>query len=239
MNLRWVLVLITANLVVLFALVLHYPNLMISPGPLAQAHAGIITDCFACHAPMRGAAPERCVSCHAIADIGLRATKGQPIAAAGSKVLFHQQLSSQNCTACHTGHEGSALTLSGRKPFSHELLLPAVRTKCKTCHMPPNTNIHRAANQNCGQCHSAKGWKPATFDHGKLFLLEGDHNTPCATCHINDDTSRYTCFGCHEHQPDRMRAKHLREGIQNFDNCVKCHRGERGKHGSGERGDDD
>jgi hypothetical protein len=141
--------------------------------------------------------------------------------------------------ACHIGHEGSVLALGGRKPFSHEMLSPAAGAKCETCHKSPDAKIHPIANANCGACHSPKGWKPATFDHAKLFVLEGPHNTPCANCHVNNDTSRYTCFGCHEHQPDKIRAKHVREGIPDFENCVKCHRSARDKDGSGKRGDDD
>jgi hypothetical protein len=32
--------------------------------------------------------------------------------------------------------------------------------------------------------------------------------------------------------PDNMRAKHLHEGIRDFENCVRCHR-------SGREGEDD
>jgi len=236
---RWVLALVAANLLGLIALVFVYPNFMISPGPLAPAHSELATDCFACHAPLRGATSERCVSCHAISDIGLRTTKGAPVSSPGRKVPFHQQLSTQNCLACHTGHQGTAPALVAGKSFSHDLLLPAARAQCETCHAPPDTTIHRGMSANCGQCHSQQGWKPAKFDHAKLFLLDGDHNVACATCHANNDTSRYTCFGCHEHQPDAIRATHVREGIPNFENCVQCHRSARGEHGSREQGKDD
>ncbi len=76
----------------------------------------------------------------------------------------------------------------------------------------------------CGQCHSQQQWKPATLDHDKLFVLDRDHQTECVTCHTNDDYSRYTCYGCHEHQPGKIRSKHMKEGIANFENCVECHR---------------
>jgi hypothetical protein len=72
-------------------------------------------------------------------------------------------------------------------------------------------------------------WKPATLDHDKLFVLDADHNAPCATCHTGGDYSRYTCYGCHAHRPDPVRARHLEEGIQNFENCVRCHRSARGE----------
>ena len=239
MKRRWVLALIAANLLGLGALIFYYPNFMIAPGPLASAHAALATDCFACHVPLHGATSERCVSCHAISDIGLRTTKGAPVATPRAKLAFHQQLSTQNCLACHTGHQGSALALVNSKSFSHDLLLPEVRSQCETCHTPPDTTVHRGMSANCGQCHSEQGWKPAKFDHAKLFLLEGDHNVACATCHVDNDTSRYTCFGCHEHQPDGIRAKHLREGISNFENCVQCHRSAHGENGSAEQGKDD
>ena len=90
MKRRWVLALITANLLGLGALVFAYPNFMISPGPLDSAHADLATDCFACHVPLHGATSERCVSCHAISDIGLRTTKGSPVASPSAKVAFHQ-----------------------------------------------------------------------------------------------------------------------------------------------------
>ncbi|WP_155942417.1 hypothetical protein [Rhodomicrobium vannielii] len=60
----------------------------------------------------------------------------------------------------------------------------------------------------------------------------GNHNPACVTCHAKNDYKRYTCYGCHEHRPDDMRAKHLHEGIRDFENCVRCHR-------SGREGEDD
>lgn len=50
-----------------------------------------------------------------------------------------------------------------------------------------------------------------------------------------------TCYGCHEHTPANVRGKHIEEGIQNFENCVECHRsadGEPAGNGSHEGGGD-
>ena len=88
-------------------------------------------------------------------------------------------------------------------------------------------------------CHKTEAWKPATFDHNKYFALDRDHEATCETCHKNNDYSRYTCYGCHEHSQAKIRAKHVEEGIQNFENCVECHRDpgvEPDKRGRGERG---
>jgi len=267
---RWILAIIAANLVALVGLAFAYPHLMVSPGVLVPAHAALATDCFACHAPLRGASAERCVACHALPDIGLRTTKGVPLPKPTVKASFHQQLIVQDCMACHSDHAGPKLAQHSHKPFSHELLRADVRERCESCHTAPQNGIHRDLKVSCGQCHKPEAWKPAGFDHtllptaqlnrceschkapidtmhrqilgncaqchkpqawkpasfehDKLFLLAGDHNATCVTCHVGNDYSRYTCFGCHEHTPSNIRAKHEKEGIRNFENCVACHR---------------
>lgn len=300
MKRSWVLAIIGANLIALIILVFTFPDLMISPGPVIPAHGEIARDCFACHSPLRGVAPERCQSCHVLADIGIRSTQGivlikpqhnktlnqQP------QIAFHQQLTEQNCMACHSDHVGPKLTRQSQQEFSHALLNPQVRTQCDSCHTRPdntlhttlytaqnppacsqchNTNAWKAAAFNhdllpagtqltcnnchakpqndfhahiqgdCQQCHSVKQWKPSTFNHDALFVLDRDHNAACATCHVNNNFARYSCFGCHEHTPANIRAEHEEEGIRNFDDCVKCHRSaedEGGEHRNGKRSDD-
>jgi hypothetical protein len=260
---------------------------MVSPGALVPAHAELESYCFACHAPFRGAASDRCVGCHVVADIGVRTTSGAPVERLTKRPLnasFHQQLIEQDCGSCHSDH--------GRlveRRFSHALLRPAARGDCATCHAAPANDLHRYLRVSCNQCHTTEHWSPATFDHAALpsatlarceschaaptdgfhrqitagctqchspqrwkpstfnhdrfFLLDRDHNATCVTCHTNDDFTRYTCFGCHEHTPANIRAEHEEEGIRNFDNCVSCHRsadGEGGERGGGrERGEDD
>ena len=244
MTRRWVLALIAANLVSLVALAFAYPHLMVSPGALMPAHAALATDCFACHAPLHGAAPARCLACHALPDIGVRTTQGFALAKASVKHSFHQELTGQNCMACHSDHAGPKLSQRGRKPFSHALLREGTRERCASCHTAPKNEFHRDLTVNCAQCHNPQGWKPASFAHDTLFLLDRDHNASCVTCHAGNDVSQYTCYGCHEHTPANIRRKHQEEGIRNFDNCVLCHRsanaeqegkGSRGAEGSRER----
>lgn len=236
---RWVLMVIAANLVGIITLAFIYPQFMVSPGTLVPAHAELTANCFACHAPLRGASAERCVACHAVKDIGLRTTKGLPLSTPASKNAFHQELISQDCVACHSDHQGPKLTGQSRKPFSHALLRETSRERCESCHVAPTTGVHTEATSNCRQCHQRDRWKPSTFDHAKLFLLDQDHNPTCATCHINNDYKKYTCYGCHEHTPDNVRREHVEEGIQDFENCVKCHRsaseGNEGGREGGER----
>lgn len=238
MTRRWVLVLVSLNLALLLALVFIYPHLMVSPGALIAGHADIASDCFACHAPLRGAAPSRCVACHALSDIGLRTTKGKPITRRTLKVSFHQDLLEQNCMACHSDHAGPKLTQKSRKPFSHGLLRSDVRERCQTCHRAPADKLHTKITANCGQCHAQTAWKPASFDHDTSFVLDKDHNVECITCHVGNDYSRYTCYGCHEHTVQNVLRKHHDEGLRDLDNCVRCHRSADGEGGEG-GGDDD
>jgi Class III cytochrome C family/Cytochrome c554 and c-prime len=283
MTRRWVLAIIALNLLVLAGLVFAFPHLMVSPGALMKGHEQLATDCFACHAPWRGTVAERCVTCHALSDIGLRTSKGVPLPQKGLKTSFHQELTEQDCVACHSDHAGPKLTQRSRKPFSHDLLKVAAREQCDTCHATPRNplhanlsvgcaqchttkawkpatfehtalakavldncegchkkpadTLHRPIQGNCAQCHSTQAWKPATFEHDRFFVLDGDHNASCDTCHTGNDYSRYTCYGCHEHTVANVRREHEKEGIANFDNCVECHRSADEEPGKGRGGD--
>jgi hypothetical protein len=231
----WVWAVVGANLVAVVALVFAYPHLMISPGSLVPAHAALTETCSSCHQPFRGVAPEKCISCHALPDIGIRTTNGLPLDGQDMGPPFHQALTSQSCLSCHSEHPGG--NPNAREPsFSHGLLNASMRDQCASCHVPPADQLHADKTANCSTCHSQDRWKPATFDHTRLFPLTGPHKATCATCHVTDDFSTYTCFSCHEHDPSRIRAGHLEEGIRNIENCVACHRS---GDAEGEGGDDD
>lgn len=231
MTRRWVWILISINLLALVTLVFVYPHFMVSPGAVISGHGEIATDCFACHTPLRGASSERCIACHALPDIGVRTTRGTPVAKKTIKGSFHQELMQQDCMACHSDHAGPKLTQKSRKPFSHEQLRSAVRDQCQTCHTSPTDKLHQKVSGNCKQCHTQSAWKPATFDHDKSFVLDGDHNVDCVTCHVKNDYSRYTCYGCHEHTVQNVLAEHRKERVKNIDDCVQCHRSPDGEGG--------
>ncbi len=238
---RWLWIVISANLLVLLALAIAYPHLMLGPGALEKGHAGLSTDCFACHTPLRGATADRCIACHQRPDIGLRTTKGAAIVNAKPvKLSFHQALNDQNCMACHSEHAGPKLTQRSRKPFSHAMLRVATRDQCNTCHAAPNNALHKALSVGCDKCHQTEAWKPATFDHDQFFSLDKDHNASCVTCHVGNNDPPYTCYGCHEHTPANMQAKHREEGVaEDLDHCVRCHRSASGEgEGSRESGGD-
>ncbi|NGZ27846.1 MAG: class III cytochrome C family protein, partial [Magnetococcales bacterium] len=124
---------------------------------------------------------------------------------------------------CHSDHAGIAkYRVSGR--FSHQLLQETTRSQCTTCHRRPDDPFHRQASQQCTQCHGMDKWKPATFNHEKYFSFDRDHNVKCAVCHPGEDYKKYTCYGCHEHSVAKVRKKHVKEGINDYERCVLCHR---------------
>jgi len=234
--LRWVM---AANLVMIVSLTFLYPHLMVSPGALSPGHAGLATDCFACHAPWHGATSQRCIACHPLPDIGWRTTKGAVLAKSGIRTAFHQQLTQQDCMACHSDHASPKLTQIIRKPFAHSMLRIEVQQRCESCHAKSVDPMHPQLTVGCAKCHSTQGWKPTTFDHAKRFVLDRDHDTQCVTCHASHDFRRYTCYGCHEHTPEKIRAEHQEEGIRDFEKCVDCHRDPRAEPQRGGAKDDE
>lgn len=220
---RTVMLVVAANLAVLVLLVIFMPQPMIMPGKLIDAHADLNNDCFACHTPFIGSTPDNCIACHKVEEIGLKTTQGRSIAEETKNVAFHQQLIEDDCVSCHSDHRG----VKAFRPinmFSHLLLEAQLQKQCDSCHGNPSDALHQKIKGNCGECHSQEAWTPATFDHEQYFRFDRDHTTECATCHVNDDYSSYTCYGCHEHSRSKIREEHVEEGIFNYENCVECHR---------------
>ena len=220
---RTLKIILFVNLLVIAALTFAYAHLMVAPGQLISEHQQLHSDCFACHAVFRGVDSKKCITCHQPADIGRLTTKGLPLAKPSTSTAFHKDLGRLDCVSCHSDHVGVKRYQPSRK-FDHALLQDETRRSCQTCHTPPNDGLHQQIKSDCAQCHNQKKWMPATFAHDKLFVLDRDHSTTCVTCHIANDYKNYTCYGCHEHTPAKIRKEHLEEGIRQFDKCVECHR---------------
>ncbi|MEI8033455.1 MAG: hypothetical protein WCH05_08935 [Chlorobiaceae bacterium] len=137
--------------------------------------------------------------------------------------------SRENCAACHTTRKWKPAT------FNHTSLTASAVTVCIECHKgdEPRDEMHRKSFASCGTCHATKKWKPSTLNHDKYFRLDEPHRTSCATCHTAPGNyKKYSCYGCHEHTPSNIAREHVKEGISNYQNCVKCHRS------SSDRGDE-
>jgi hypothetical protein len=111
--------------------------------------------------------------------------------------------------------------------------------ECIGCHRADDE--HRGEfGSDCGECHSVETWEGARFDH-EFPLDHGEEGTiPCRTCHEDRTNYKsYTCYGCHEHSPARIRAKHDEEGItgRELEDCVRCHPTGREHEGEGRGGE--
>lgn len=209
-------------ILILVWLGLSWPREMLAPGPVQTAHAEFAENsCLKCHSLGKGVPAENCITCHKVKEIGLVDTKG--IKLKSLHPPFHQNLIANDCQSCHLEHRGSRV-YRGQQSFSHELLEPAVREDCASCHRKPADEMHRQVTTNCLDCHTAFVWKPASFNHDEFFRFDRNHPAQCNLCHLEKSYKSYTCYECHKHTPAKIERKHLKKGITDFKDCARCHR---------------
>lgn len=179
------------------------------------------TECTLCHTDHEGIKPVRPVSNfdHSLLSPETKSNCNDCHGIPSDKL--HSQISN-NCSNCHNT---DSWKFSGK--FDHNLIQGVNKNECLACHKKHEDSFHRSLtseNENCSKCHSTDKWKPSTFDHRLYFVLDKDHNAKCGICHTNNNFSQYTCYGCHEHSESNISGKHIEEGINNFSDCVSCHK---------------
>lgn len=176
-------------------LMVQFPHTMLSPGELIQGHQDLKNDCFSCHTAFSSVSNDKCIACHQLSEIG----KDSSAVAGNTKILFHQNLATQSCTACHADHKGIAPEIS-LSSFKHDLLSETVISNCVSCHQKPEDQIHRQLTSNCKSCHNTEGWKSSVvFNHDMLTVSDKNN-----------------CVSCHQKPKDALHAS-LK------DNCNQCH----------------
>jgi hypothetical protein len=161
----------------------------------------------------------------------------------GTTKLAGYRTASRECVSCHRKDDehggrfgiacGSCHTVTAWKPatFDHK-----ASKDCVSCHRKDDE--HRGEfGTDCATCHSIKAWRPATMKH--TFPLDhGERGrTACTVCHEpGRPYPEYTCYGCHEHTPDRIAREHREEGIggARLNDCVRCHPSGREHEGDGD-----
>ena len=181
-------------------LTVQFPHTMINPGELVQEHQHIKSNCNACHTPFSGVSSSKCISCHAVATIGKDSLGHADSTKYSGKHLFHQQLIQQSCTSCHTDHKG-IIPANKINSFSHEMIKPAIRNNCNSCHAQPKDTIHSFVSTTCNRCHNTNGWKnDVQFNHDQIVATVKSN---CIACHQKpaDDfhlqTTGSDCLSCH------------------------------------------
>lgn len=209
---------------------------LITPGPLANAHARLEAHCDSCHSSFRKEAQNsRCVACHKAVGADIASNSG-----------FHGKFSPARtgaCKTCHSDHKGRgfALVRFNQATFNHgltdyQLTGAHAHARCAGCHV--GARKFRDAPQDCATCHAQKdphrgqlgrdcqschttdGWKQSKpFDHNRTgFALTGAHRTAgCLTCHVGQRWKGLgtTCIACHA----KDDAHHGSRGTS----CASCH----------------
>lgn len=184
--------------IVCIGLMYLFPHSTISPGELVEAHQNINQKCLSCHIPFKGISNEKCITCHKLSDIG-RDTSKSVIGSIDEQVLFHKNLSNQECSSCHTDHKGR-IPQNSISSFKHDLLSESVISNCNSCHNKPIDPLHNLLSSTCKDCHNTTDWKSdVNFDHNKI---SGPGKNMCASCH-------------------KSPADEFHASIK--DNCDKCH----------------
>lgn len=209
--------------------ILLFPYHTINPGVMIEDHMRLKNDCLSCHTPGAGVQTEKCIACHQLSEIGIKLVDGTEKNILNNRSnLLHQSIINIKCYDCHTEHNGLSRE-NATLTFRHDVLELDLQKECSNCHLPqkPEDVLHRSLGKaiQCVDCHTTDRWKPSTFDHKKYFRFDRNHPSNCSNCHdVNKTFTTYTCYNCHEHSPDRIAQKHIKEGIRNFGNCVECHR---------------
>lgn len=208
---------------------------VLSPGPLARAHAKLEGECSKCHVRFdRSAQARLCMDCHKDVGRDMRERTG-----------MHGRLKPQPCRSCHTDHRGieAGIAEFDRKAFDHRATDHALRgrhetVECAACHVAGRKyrdapsecqSCHRKDDRHegtlgadCASCHGDVDWKASRFEHSRTkFALSGKHGVPplkCADCHRDHRSYRGVaaeCVACH-------RKDDMHEGTLGSD-CASCH----------------
>jgi hypothetical protein len=190
---------------------------LVSPGPLAKAHAALegADNCQKCHERGRRVTPEKCLTCHAPIAKRMQEKKG-----------VHRAVT--ECVTCHVDHAGvdgqlrpfdtAAFNHAAVTGFALDRKHAAVAAKCEACHKlrsfltasaacgSCHADVHKGSlGAACEKCHSTSvAFKDArsSFDHGlTAFPLAGAHKTiDCAKCHAAGGfkVAKFgACLDCH------------------------------------------
>ena len=194
---------------------------------------GMAIVCTNCHiGGVQGIDLQTCITCHSNGDQNL---------------TFMNEHTNQFGFACLDCHDG----VDRMSDFNHAQFFPLdgahaelicqtchqdqayldAPTECVGCHAEPE--VHAGDfGQQCQFCHTVTAWQPAELQVHSFPLDHGEQGeVACQTCHP-DKYVEYTCYGCHDHQPDPIRQSHVRENIslEALPSCVECHpTGERSK----------
>jgi hypothetical protein len=186
-------------------------------------YQGTPTDCWSCHQDdfnavtdpnhVSGQYPHDCAVCHTTATWA-----GASFNHNNTEFPLTGAHVTVSCAACHVGGQ-----------------YQGTPTDCYFCH---ESDYNSAASPehdghgyptNCAMCHStAPGWN-SNWNHAVFFpIYTGRHRnewTTCASCHLNNDLSDFSCTHCHEHRQSEMADQHdeVSGYVWESHACLQCH----------------
>lgn len=202
--------------------------------PLDGKHVGL--KCESCHASGYVGTPSDCYACHQQDDA-------------------HQGQYGLTCETCHNArgwqdaafdHSLSRFPLDGAHAnvtcddCHKNKVFQGTPTECAACHADPAYHLGMFPGQACDQCHTTAAWSPAQYNGPHAFPInheqEGSRPNTCADCHQPNLTT-WTCYPCHDRA--KIEEKHVKEGIADFSDCLRCHPTGRKDEGKSDGKDND
>jgi len=205
------------------------------PGELISGHEEFEAECTLCHVRLRDTTQKKlCLDCHEEVASDIADNSG-----------FHgkdHSAANQDCKTCHSDHRGrkAGIVWLDKDNFDHRLTdfelhgrhtqaecsachateekYREARHGCYSCHSEDDAHEGKLGKK-CAQCHTAKSWAKADFDHDKTaFKLESSHQkVTCNACHIG---------GQYKNTPDQCSDCHAIRDVHanRFGNkCQQCH----------------
>ncbi len=195
---------------------------LVSPGPLATAHARYddVAKCLLCHEAGRELTGRRCLACHVSLAARIRAGEGYHATATHRGTALA-------CASCHSDHNGRPFRLvrwpdnRPREAFDHAqagwaLQGAHTRLACDDCHTP--ALIANAAVRG-----------DTSLSVGRTYLGLG---TGCVSCHLDEHRGRTgrNCEDCHAQEAwtpargfDHARTRFALTGRHRAVECSGCH----------------
>jgi hypothetical protein len=192
-----------------------------------EDYAGLPMNCASCHTKdLQVTEVQVCIDCHSQHD---------------EKFMTDHLLQfGQECQTCHDGVDrlsnydhNNFFVLDGKhsdlqcSDCHKDNVYRGTPSECFQCHQEPE--IHTGVfGLKCFDCHTTETWSPATLrqhdfpiNHG---LEDQTMQLSCDTCH-GPNYIEYTCYSCHDHQPEEILQSHQSAGIaeQEIAKCANCH----------------
>ncbi len=216
-------IIVYSVIAVCLVMMYYYPQVMLNPGEISSSHQKTAHECMACHAPFRGIANDKCITCHKLSSIDM--DSGTVGDTAHVRIRFHEKLTDASCSDCHTEHKGNLPNAS----FNHRILSEELATQCNSCHNTPDNKLHRSLSTACNACHTDKGWKAeVVFNHD---MIQDSDKTNCLKCHNQPSGELHRklstdCGVCHAKTGWKEPLSFNHNAIIGADktNCASCHK---------------